>query len=204
MNTMPNAQNSFPIALLYFFTLFTSNIFALAQNPSGCGFFVKTAWLPIPTNNTNIAHQIINASTFSVIIKPSEPPISANVSDRMYSKYIGTSCYETGKRFGVPILGTMAHSHIMKYDTEYEAFLAYAKCFPNNSTFLVDTYDTLKSGVPNAIRVAKDFLIPNGYTLKGIRLDSGDLAYLSKECRRILDENDSLKFKGKFILKGIV
>ena len=101
---------------------------------------------------------------------------------------IGTSCYETGKRFGVPILGTMAHSHIMKYDTEYEAFLAYAKCFPNNSTFLVDTYDTLKSGVPNAIKVAKDYLIPNGYTLKGIRLDSGDLAYLSKEARRLLDE----------------
>lgn len=101
---------------------------------------------------------------------------------------IGTSCYETGKRFGVPLLGTMAHAHIMKYDTEYEAFLAYAKCFPNNSVFLVDTYDTLKSGVPNAIRVAKDYLIPNGYTLKGIRLDSGDLAYLSKEARKMLDE----------------
>ena len=101
---------------------------------------------------------------------------------------IGTSCYETGKKYGVPILGTMAHSHIMKYDTEYEAFLSYAKCFPNNSTFLVDTYDTLKSGVPNAIKVAKDYLIPNGYTLKGIRLDSGDLAYLSKEARKMLDE----------------
>lgn len=101
---------------------------------------------------------------------------------------IGTSCYETGKKYGVPILGTMAHSHIMKYDTEYEAFLAYAKCLPNNTTFLVDTYDTLKSGVPNAIKVAKDFLIPNGYTLKGIRLDSGDLAYLSKEARKLLDE----------------
>jgi nicotinate phosphoribosyltransferase len=101
---------------------------------------------------------------------------------------IGTSCYETGKKYGVPILGTMAHSHIMKYDTEYEAFLAYAKCLPNNTTFIVDTYDTLKSGVPNAIKVAKDFLIPNGYTLKGIRLDSGDLAYLSKEARKMLDE----------------
>ena len=101
---------------------------------------------------------------------------------------IGTSCYETGKKYGVPILGTMAHSHIMKYDTEYEAFLSYAKCLPNNCTFLVDTYDTLKSGVPNAIKVAKDYLIPNGYKLKGIRLDSGDLAYLSKEARKMLDE----------------
>ena len=101
---------------------------------------------------------------------------------------IGTSCYETGKRYGVPLLGTMAHSHIMKYDNEYEAFLAYAKYFPNDSVFLVDTIDTLKSGVPNAIKVAKDYLIPNGYTLKGIRLDSGDLSYLSKEARKMLDE----------------
>lgn len=101
---------------------------------------------------------------------------------------IGTSCYETGKKYGIPVLGTMAHSHVMKYDNEYEAFLAYAKTFPNNSIFLVDTNDTLRSGVPNAIKVAKDFLIPNGYRLKGIRLDSGDLAYLSKEARKLLDE----------------
>lgn len=103
---------------------------------------------------------------------------------------VGTSCYETGKRYGLPILGTMAHSHIMKYDSEYEAFLAYAKTFPNNSTFLVDTIDTLNSGLVNAIKVNKEYLIPNGYRLKGIRLDSGDLAYLSKKCREILDEND--------------
>lgn len=100
----------------------------------------------------------------------------------------GTSCYGTGIEYGVPLLGTMAHSHIMKYDNEYDAFLAYAKCFPNNSVFLVDTFDTLRSGVPNAIKVAKDYLIPNGYTLKGIRLDSGDLAYLAKEARKQLDE----------------
>lgn len=108
--------------------------------------------------------------------------------DAYISGCIGTSCYETGKRYGVPLLGTMAHSHIMKYDNEYEAFLAYAKCFPDDSVFLVDTIDTLRSGVPNAIKVAKDYLIPNGYTLKGIRLDSGDLAYLSKEARKMLDE----------------
>lgn len=103
---------------------------------------------------------------------------------------IGTSCYQAGKRYGVSILGTMAHSHIMKYDSEYEAFLAYAKTFPNNSTFLVDTIDTINSGLVNAIRVHKEYLVPNGYRLKGIRLDSGDLAYLSKKCREILDEND--------------
>ncbi len=108
--------------------------------------------------------------------------------DAYISGCIGTSCYETGKKYGVPLLGTMAHSHIMKYDNEYDAFLAYAKCFPNDSVFLVDTIDTLRSGVPNAIKVAKDYLIPNGYKLKGIRLDSGDLAYLSKKAREMLDD----------------
>jgi len=101
---------------------------------------------------------------------------------------VGTSCYEAAKKYNLNIMGTMAHSHIMKYDTEYEAFLDFAKTFPNNSVFLVDTIDTLKSGVVNAIKVNKEYLIPNGYRLKGIRLDSGDLAYLSKECRRMLDE----------------
>ena len=108
--------------------------------------------------------------------------------DAYISGCIGTSCYETGKRYGVPLLGTMAHSHIMKYGNEYDAFLTYAKCFPNDSVFLVDTIDTLRSGIPNAIKVAKDFLIPNGYTIKGIRLDSGDLAYLSKKAREMLDD----------------
>ena len=103
---------------------------------------------------------------------------------------IGTSCYESGKRYGVDVIGTMAHSHIMKYDSEYEAFLAYAKTFPDSSIFLIDTIDTINSGLRNAIRVNKEYLIPNGYRLKGVRLDSGDLAYLSKKCRDILDEND--------------
>jgi nicotinate phosphoribosyltransferase len=100
---------------------------------------------------------------------------------------IGTSNVQTEKEYGVKSLGTMAHSYIESFDTEYDAFLAYAKTFPNNATLLVDTYDTLNSGVINAIRVAKDYLEPNGYRLKGIRLDSGDLAYLSKEARKKLD-----------------
>ncbi|MBQ4263359.1 MAG: nicotinate phosphoribosyltransferase [Bacilli bacterium] len=100
----------------------------------------------------------------------------------------GTSCYEAGKKYKIPLLGTMAHSLIMEHDSEYEAFLTYAKNFPNNTVLLVDTIDTLNSGVPNAIKVAKEYLLPNGYKLKGIRLDSGDLAYLSKEARKMLDE----------------
>lgn len=101
---------------------------------------------------------------------------------------VGTSCYATGKAFGVPLMGTMAHSHVMKYDSEYEAFLGYARAFPSQCVLLVDTYDTLRSGLPNAIRVAREFLIPHGFRLKGIRLDSGDLAYLSKRARAMLDE----------------
>ena len=84
----------------------------------------------------------------------------------------------------------MAHSYIQLYDDEYEAFLSYAKQQPDNCTFLVDTYDSLKSGVPNAIRVAKEYLMPSGYQLKAIRLDSGDLAYLAKNARKMLDEAD--------------
>lgn len=103
---------------------------------------------------------------------------------------IGTSNTLAGKKYNIPVMGTMAHSFITEYDNEYEAFLAYAKMFPNNTILLVDTYDTLRSGIPNAIKVAKNYLIPNGYRLKGIRIDSGDLAYLSKEARKLLDKHN--------------
>lgn len=92
-----------------------------------------------------------------------------------------TSNTLAGLKYGLPVSGTMAHSFITKYNNEYEAFLNYAKSFPDNTVLLVDTYNVLKSGIPNAIRVAKEFLEPNGYRLKGIRIDSGDLAYLSKK-----------------------
>ena len=82
----------------------------------------------------------------------------------------------------------MAHSFIQSFDTEYEAFLHYAKTYPDSCTVLLDTYNTLKSGLPNAIRVAKEYLEPNGYRLQGVRIDSGDIAYLSKKIRKQLDE----------------
>ena len=100
----------------------------------------------------------------------------------------GTSNALAADMIGLKALGTQAHSYIETFDSEYEAFLAYAKTYPDNCLLLVDTIDTLKSGVVNAIRVAKDYLIPNGYRLKGIRIDSGDLAYLSKMARKMLDE----------------
>lgn len=101
---------------------------------------------------------------------------------------IGTSNVLAGQIYNLPVMGTMAHSLITEADSEYEAFLNYAKAYPNNCILLVDTYDVLRSGVPNAIRIAKEYLIPNGYQLKGIRIDSGDLAYLSKEAKRMFVE----------------
>lgn len=101
---------------------------------------------------------------------------------------IGTSCTLTAKEFNVPALGTMAHSFIQSFDTEYEAFKAYAECYPNDCTLLIDTYDTINSGIVNAIKVFNEVLLPKGFRPKGVRLDSGDLAYLSKQVRKILDD----------------
>ena len=108
---------------------------------------------------------------------------------------IGTSNVIAANMIGQKALGTQAHSYIESFASEYDAFLAYAKSYPNETLLLVDTYDTLRSGIPNAIKVAKDYLIPNGYRLKGIRIDSGDLAYLSKQARKMLDDaglNDAI------------
>ena len=98
-----------------------------------------------------------------------------------------TSNVLAGKMFDVPVSGTHAHSWVMNFPDEYTAFLAYAEVYPENALLLVDTYDMLKQGVPNAIRVFKE-LKAKGYKPKGIRLDSGDLAYLSKKAREMLDE----------------
>lgn len=105
--------------------------------------------------------------------------------------YIGgaaaTATVLADEQFGVPAIGTMAHSWIQFFDTEYEAFKAYAEIYPDNCTLLIDTYDILKSGVVNAIRVAEEVLHPMGKRLKGVRIDSGDLAYFSKKLRKVLD-----------------
>lgn len=101
---------------------------------------------------------------------------------------VGTSNVLAGKLFDVPVMGTHAHSWIMSFKDEYTAFKAYADMYPDNCTLLVDTYDTLKSGVPNAIRVFQEYKdAGKKFGKYGIRLDSGDLAYLSKEARKMLD-----------------
>lgn len=101
---------------------------------------------------------------------------------------VGTSCTLSAKEFNVPASGTMAHSWIQSFDSEYEAFKAYAELYPDDCTFLIDTYNTIESGLPNAIKVFNEVLKPKGYRPKAVRLDSGDLAYLSKKVRKILDE----------------
>ena len=100
----------------------------------------------------------------------------------------GTACTVTEQEFGVPAGGTMAHSWIQMFDTEYEAFCAYCKMYPHGAVLLVDTYNTLESGVPNAIRAFKEILVPQGISDFGIRLDSGDIAYLTKKARKMLDD----------------
>ena len=100
----------------------------------------------------------------------------------------GTACTISDQLFGVKAGGTMAHAWVQMFDTEYEAFKAYCEMYPNNATLLVDTYNTLKSGVPNAIRVFNEVLKPKGITKCGIRLDSGDMTYLTQKARQMLDE----------------
>lgn len=100
----------------------------------------------------------------------------------------GTACTISDQLFSIPALGTMAHSWVQSFDSEYEAFRAYAETYPQNCTLLIDTYHVLKSGLPNAIRVFNEVLKPMGITKCGVRIDSGDITYLTKQCRKILDQ----------------
>jgi len=101
---------------------------------------------------------------------------------------VGTACTITDRDYNVPAMGTMAHSWVQLFDSEYEAFAAYARVYPDSCTLLIDTYNVLKSGILNAIKVFDDVLKPLGKRPKGVRIDSGDLTYLSKKCRKILDD----------------
>lgn len=100
----------------------------------------------------------------------------------------GTACTLCERDFGIPALGTMAHSWVQMFDSELSAFRAYARAYPDNCTLLVDTYHTLKSGIPNAIRVFQEEILPRGFRPAGVRIDSGDITYLSKKARNMLDE----------------
>ena len=107
----------------------------------------------------------------------------------------GTACTLTDRAYGVPAGGTMAHSWVQMFDSELDAFRTYCKIYPHNATLLVDTYHVLKSGVPNAIRAFKEVLLPQGIEDCAIRIDSGDITYLSKKARKMLDEAGLTKCK---------
>lgn len=100
---------------------------------------------------------------------------------------MGTACTIAEREFGIPAMGTMAHSWVQLFPTELEAFRAYAVNYPENCTLLVDTYNVLKSGIPNAIKVFREEIVPRGQRPVGIRIDSGDITYLSKKARKMLD-----------------
>ena len=157
---------------------------------------IETAMLNIVNHQTLIAtkaSRIVNAARDGKVLEfglrraqgPDAGIYGARAS--VIGGCVATSNVLAGKMFDIPISGTHAHSWIMSFESELDAFRAYAEVFPDNCLLLVDTYDTLRSGVPNAITVFKE-LREKGYEPLGIRLDSGDLAYLSKEARKMLDE----------------
>ena len=150
-----------------------------------------------------INHQSLIATKASRIVRAAEGRVVSdfgarrahNIDSAVYgarAAYIGgvnsTATVLAGQMFDIPVSGTMAHSWVMFYGDERLAFEKYAMAYPDSCTLLVDTYDVLESGVKNAIRVAKEVLEPMGKRLKGVRIDSGDLAYLSKKTRAMLDE----------------
>lgn len=147
------------------------------------------------------ASKIKNASKDKIVIEMGARRAHGFTSALNGSKaaYIGgidaTSNVLADQLYGVPSGGTMAHSWVQSFDTEYEAFKAYAELYPGNATLLVDTYNTLKSGVPNAIKVIKEVLLDNKESSYAIRIDSGDLAYLSKKAREMLDASGLEKCK---------
>ncbi len=151
----------------------------------------------------SLNHQSLIATKANRVVRASEGRAVAEFGSRRAqgadgavlgarAAYIGgcaaTACTIADKDYGIPATGTMAHSWVQMFDTEYDAFVSYCRMYPNNATLLVDTYDVLKSGVPNAIRAFKEELLPKGITKCGIRLDSGDITYLSKKARKMLDE----------------
>jgi len=150
-----------------------------------------------------INHQTLVATKASRIVRAADGrPVSEFGSRRAHGEsaavlgaraaYIGgcagTACAISDKMFGVPAGGTMAHSWVQMFDDEYEAFATYCRLYPDSPTLLVDTYNVLTSGIPNAIRAVKEILWPMGKTKCAIRLDSGDITYLTRKARKMLDE----------------
>lgn len=179
--------------------IFPNEPIVVVKGPAIEAQFIETMVL------LTINHQSLIATKASRIVRAAEGRGVVEFGSRRSQSYdaailgarasyiggcLGTACTISEQQFNIPTFGTMAHSWIQMFPSEYEAFKTYAKYYPDNSVFLVDTYNVIKSGVPNAIKVAKEVLEPMGKRLKAIRLDSGDIAYLSKTARKILDKAD--------------
>ncbi len=151
----------------------------------------------------SINHQSLIATKASRIVRAADGRMVMEFGSRRAQGYDGavygaraayiggcaaTACAIADREFRIPAAGTMAHSWVQLFDSELEAFRAYARQYPSNCVLLVDTYSVLKSGIPNAIRVFNEELLPRGFRPKGIRIDSGDITYLSKKARRMLDD----------------
>ena len=157
---------------------------------------IETALLTIINHQTLIAtkaSRVVQAAEGGVImefgLRRAQGPDAGIYGARaaIIGGCAGTSNVLTGQMYNTPVMGTHAHSWVMSFPTELDAFRKYAEMFPTSCTLLVDTYDTLRSGVPNAITVFKE-MREKGFEGKAIRLDSGDLAYLSREARKMLDD----------------
>ncbi len=150
-----------------------------------------------------INHQTLIATKANRIVRASEGRAVMEFGSRRAQGYdgaiygaraayiggcVGTACTLADREFDIPALGTMAHSWVQLFDSELEAFKAYARTYPHNCVLLVDTYNVLKSGIPNAIRAFNEVLLPQGIRPAGIRIDSGDITYLSKKARKMLDD----------------
>ena len=150
-----------------------------------------------------INHQSLIATKANRVVRAAEGRAVAEFGSRRAQSYdgavlgaraayiggcSGTACTLSDRLYGIPAVGTMAHSWVQAFDTEYEAFRRYAELYPDKCTLLVDTYNTLKSGVPNAIKVFDEVLKPKGHRPVAVRIDSGDIAYLSKKVRVMLDK----------------
>ncbi|VEU82230.1 nicotinate phosphoribosyltransferase [Acholeplasma hippikon] len=189
---------------------FTSDVFAIEEGtpifPNEPIFVIKGPIIECQLIETMVLlsynHQSLIATKASRIVREAKGRAVLEFGARRAHSYdaaiigarsayiggvIGTSNTISDMYYGIPALGTMAHSYVQSFDSEYEAFKSYALNYPDNTVLLVDTYDTLNQGVPNAIKVHNEVLVPMGKKLKGIRIDSGDLAYLSKKVREMLD-----------------
>lgn len=190
---------------------FTGDIWAI---PEGTVIFpgepILTVRAPAPQAQfietfilLTINHQSLIATKASRIVRAAEGRAISEFGSRRAqgpdaailgarAAYIGgcvaTACTMSDALFGVPATGTMAHSWVQMFDSEYEAFRTYCEIYPNSATLLVDTYNVLKSGIPNAIRAFRDVLVPRGIKNCAVRIDSGDIAYLSRKARAMLDK----------------